>query len=293
MVNKTRSELTAKGLTRLAERVASITSPSELDPNDVAVSGSIVAEQANDVPDCAVSDKYIVDDGYNLSSDADNSCGFSEESNDLVSTDPVLGPLTDNGGPTLTRKPADKSSPVIDAIPAGSAGCVADATDQRDVSRPQGANCDIGAVEVDQTPIVIHPPRLPHGTVGEAYSVTITATGGLGAPYEISLVAGDLPPGLTFGDGAVISGTPTEAGRFPITVSVDDPVEKDYVIVIEDAAVAPTSTSAPSSSAVPPISNTGANTKPLTVWGVTGILLGALLLFVAAWAGRERYRRAH
>lgn len=57
--------------------------------------------------------------------------------------DPKLGPLADNGGPTLTIAPA-VDSPARDA--ASAASCPA--TDQRGVSRPQGSGCDIGAYEL-------------------------------------------------------------------------------------------------------------------------------------------------
>ena len=59
----------------------------------------------------------------------------------------MLGPLQDNGGPTETHLPLT-GSPVIDA---GSPDCPLPATDQRGVARPEGAACDIGAVEVEAT----------------------------------------------------------------------------------------------------------------------------------------------
>ena len=42
----------------------------------------------------------IVDNGYNL--DSGTSCGFSTSNHSLNSTDPMLGPLASNGGPTQT-----------------------------------------------------------------------------------------------------------------------------------------------------------------------------------------------
>ncbi len=57
-----------------------------------------------------------------------------------------LGPLADNGGPTLTHLPS-ASSPLVDAL--STAACLAIVTvDQRGIARPYGAGCDIGAVEV-------------------------------------------------------------------------------------------------------------------------------------------------
>ena len=61
-----------------------------------------------------------------------------------LNADPLLGPLQDNGGPTQTHALLP-GSPAIEA--ALLANCPA--TDQRGVSRPQGAGCDIGAYEAE------------------------------------------------------------------------------------------------------------------------------------------------
>jgi hypothetical protein len=62
----------------------------------------------------------------------------------------------------------------------------------------------------------------PVATVGAAYSTTFTASGGQG-PYLFGLSPGSsLPPGLTLAPNGVLSGTPTEAGSYNITVQVVD-----------------------------------------------------------------------
>jgi hypothetical protein len=61
--------------------------------------------------------------------------------------DPLLGPLASNGGQTQTMA-LSSGSPAIDLVPSG-AGCLG--TDQRGVSRPQGAACDAGAFELEST----------------------------------------------------------------------------------------------------------------------------------------------
>ncbi len=82
----------------------------------------------------------IADAGYNISSDY--SFTFSGPGS-LNGTDPLLGPLGNNGGPTQAM-PLLSGSPAIDA-----ANCATGpATDQRGVPRPSGAGCDIGAFEV-------------------------------------------------------------------------------------------------------------------------------------------------
>lgn len=66
---------------------------------------------------------------------------------------------------------------------------------------------------------------LPGGTLGNAYTTNITATGGT-APYSFSLASGSaVPAGLHITSGspsATISGTPTETGTFSFTVDVQD-----------------------------------------------------------------------
>lgn len=82
---------------------------------------------------------FIISGGHNLSSD--HTCGFSRAA-DRNTTDPKLGPLQDNGGPTPTHALL-AISPAIDA--GDDADCPR--TDQRGVLRPQGVRCDIGAFE--------------------------------------------------------------------------------------------------------------------------------------------------
>jgi Right handed beta helix region len=90
----------------------------------------------------------ITDLGYNISDD--DSCGFSATSS-LNSTDPKLGALINNGGPTFTVALLS-GSPAIDAIPLDS--CLDQmgnqlTTDQRGFPRPDAVEgvCDIGAYE--------------------------------------------------------------------------------------------------------------------------------------------------
>lgn len=66
-----------------------------------------------------------------------------------LTADPLLGPLQDNSGFTLTQAPGP-GSPAIDAgDPTNCSG-----VDQRGVARPQGPRCDIGAVELIQNDVI-------------------------------------------------------------------------------------------------------------------------------------------
>jgi hypothetical protein len=71
-------------------------------------------------------------------------------------------------------------------------------------------------------PLAITTTTLPGGTVGVAYSQSLTATGGT-TPYTWSIVAGGLPAGLALNAGTgLISGTPTTPGTSPFTAQVVD-----------------------------------------------------------------------
>lgn len=97
-------------------------------------------------------------------------------------------------------------------------------------------------------PITLSPATLPNGTVGTAYSQTITASGGT-APYTFSVIAGSLPPGLALAVGGVLSGTPTTAGSFTFTVRATDSAgcfgSQVYTIVINPLVVCPVITLSP------------------------------------------------
>jgi hypothetical protein len=103
--------------------------------------------------------------GHNLSSDW---CFTNTTSFNM--TDPKLGPLADNGGPTLTMALLT-GSPAIDAGDTSAAP----ATDQRGFPRPAGLAVDIGAYELCYPPILrISAPQAgaisiqAYGTNGQA-----------------------------------------------------------------------------------------------------------------------------
>ena len=79
--------------------------------------------------------------GNNL--DSDGTCGLTG-AGDLPNTDPLLGPLAANGGPTLTHA----LLPGNTAIDTGDDDSCP-ATDQRGVVRPPRAACEIGAYEFE------------------------------------------------------------------------------------------------------------------------------------------------
>jgi hypothetical protein len=112
-------------------------------------SGSILGanrDPGDQAPDCA---GVLESRGRNLVTDAAGCALTGGGDTDLTGVDANLGPLADNGGPTLTHAPLE-GSPALDA--AGADGC--SDSDQRGVARPQGDACDVGAVEVVASPPV-------------------------------------------------------------------------------------------------------------------------------------------
>ena len=144
------------------------------------LANSIVAE--NVPTDCWGT---LSSEGGNLLGNAFGCDGLTDGVNgDIVGTDPQLGPLASNGGFTPTRLP-DLGSPVIDrGLPTG---CLP--TDQRDVVRPQGAACDIGAVEVESSIVeVVEVPTLDR--LGFLFMILVVSIAGLRRVHFSS-------PGLT------------------------------------------------------------------------------------------------
>jgi hypothetical protein len=110
----------------------------------------------------------VTSHGYNLSSD--NGGGFLTGPGDQINTDPLLGPLQNNGGPTLTHMPLS-GSPAIDAgDPNFTPPPV---TDQRGFLRVYNSRIDIGSFEVQPIP---RPTPAPTATSTPTATATATAT---------------------------------------------------------------------------------------------------------------------
>ena len=94
----------------------------------------------------------------------------------------------------------------------------------------------LAAISITDTP--------PNGTLGAPYSFQFTASGGAGA-YQWSYNTDiGLPPGLTMpGSAGLLSGTPTQAGSFPVQIFVSNPqtdsgTSANFTIVIQACTMA-------------------------------------------------------
>jgi hypothetical protein len=75
---------------------------------------------------------------------------------------------------------------------------------------------------------------VPDGAVGSRYFHQFEGVGGCGPalPYQFRILGGSLPPGLTLSSGGLVSGTPTQGGRWSFWVELSDqrPATADWCI---------------------------------------------------------------
>lgn len=127
--------------------------------------------------------------------------------NDVTGTDPMLAPLANYGGTTLTHLPI-LTSPVLNTIPNGTNDCgTTITTSQNAIVRPQQTGCEKGSVE---RPTPSAAPATISGRVTTAdgrgiANATITVTGGdLPQPVTVRTSSfgiysiGGLPSGPTY-----------------------------------------------------------------------------------------------
>ena len=172
-----------------------------------SVSNSIIAKNTSVSPD---NQNCSADPGSSISSDGNNledgtDCGFTNTGDDQ-DTDPLLGDLDPNGGPTQTHALLE-GSPAIDT---GAVECPAD--DQRGVSRPQGPRCDKGAFELeagqDTTPPETTIDAGPSGLTTDSTPTFSFSSNEAGSTFECSVDGGSFSPcsspltTASLGDGA-------------------------------------------------------------------------------------------
>lgn len=157
---------------------------------------------SNDIDCRAEAGGMFVSAGYNI--DGDGSCALDAGA-DHPDTDPALGPLADNGGPTFTHALL-AGSPAIDRGDDGQCP----ETDQRGASRDDGdldgaTVCDIGAFEHQAEDLRIGMMSVDAGTVavGDRFRIELIVGNGGRSPIDGVMLTITLPAQLAFVDATV------------------------------------------------------------------------------------------
>ncbi len=182
----------------------------------------------------------ITSSGYNLSSDAANGDaqtapgGFLNATGDLRNTDPLLGALANNGGPTQTIALLSGSPALDKGKDLGTIG-----TDQRGRTRPYnnsavpnasgGDGSDIGAYEEQQPTISIADVSIAEGNSGPT-NLVFTVTLSQSSPQATTVAYATANGTATAGsDYAATTGTLTiPANQSSATISV--PISGDTTV---------------------------------------------------------------
>lgn len=169
-------------------------------------------------------DSSIVDEGGNLVWPAtDTSCPDT-----IGHGDPRLGALQDNGGLTWTMALGEGSAAIDAALVAS-----CPSTDQRDVARPQGAGCDVGAYEADApaspppaapTDLLYDGDQLVYAGQDLAPSAVLSSADPacVGPDHEVTFWLDDDPTTETLDDGpSLLAAAPTNAAGHALASPVD------------------------------------------------------------------------
>jgi hypothetical protein len=153
----------------------------------------------------------VTDGGHNI--DNGSTCGFGAGSQS--NTDPQLGPLTNNGGPTATLA-IGAGSPAVDA---GRPGCAA--VDQRGVPRPEppGGACDVGAFEY--SPGVVAGLSPTSGPAAGGTSVTVSGHG-FTLATGVTFGGAQAPTFTVVNDTTITTVSPPGTGTVSVRVATPD-----------------------------------------------------------------------
>ena len=154
--------------------------------------------------------------GFNLIGNAAGSTGFTSPT-DIAGSNPLLGALQNNGGPTFTHA-LGAGSPAIDKGAANG-----NLTDQRGAGFPRlrGAATDIGAFESGSAPVANN--QSASTTQGTPKAITLTATDAENDPLTFTVLTNPTN-GVLSGSGANRTYTPNAGftGSDSFTFRVND-----------------------------------------------------------------------
>ncbi|MEA2396574.1 MAG: hypothetical protein QOK25_130 [Thermoleophilaceae bacterium] len=169
----------------------------QLDAKNTIIAGNTANGTTQD---CGLVNTTSTD--HNLSSDS--TCGFSDAGS-KQDTNPLLGPLQDNGGQTDTRALLPGSPAINTGTNSGCPG-----TDQRGITRPQVVTCDIGAFElVFQADLAVTKSAPTSVTLGNNLVYTLTVTNNGPQPAAGVTLTDALPlAAVSIAPAGLCSGTP-------------------------------------------------------------------------------------
>ena len=149
----------------------------------------------------------------------------------IITTNPLLGVLANNGGFTQTKALGVGSS----ALDAGGLNSACKATDQRGVTRPQGSGCDMGAYEFEVSSVPTNTSVPPTATFTATFTPTNTS----------------VPPTVTFTPTLTPTNTsvPSTATFTATFTPTNTPVQPTATFT---PTLTPTHTSAPSTATYTP-----------------------------------------
>jgi hypothetical protein len=165
--------------------------------------------------------------GYNLSND--DGGGFLTNTGDQINTDPILGPLKNNGGLSFTHAPLS-NSPAIDTGKDLGADGNPTVRDQRGSVRPVtydaaiippagGDRSDIGAVELPPGVLPVSAvSRKTHGAAGD-FDINLPLTGIVGVECRIGGATNDYKVVLTFASPVTFSSAAVNDGAGSVAAS--------------------------------------------------------------------------
>ena len=232
------------------------------------VAASILAHTTG--PSCT---GIITDLGYNI--DSDGTCGLSATgsiSSSAALTD-SLGPLQNNGGPTLTIMP-DATSPALFAIPNGTSvngTPLCPTTDQTGNASQSQGRCTIGALQ---------PAMQSALTVSNA-----TLTGSAGTPITLTSSGGSGTLAVTYsvsGSGCSITNTDqlSATGTDTCSVTAENPQNGMYEAITSVPAVFVFALAGQAALAVSNTTLTGTAGTPITLTSSGGSGTMAVAFFV-------------
>lgn len=131
-------------------------------------------------------------------------CPINAACTNILTTDPVLSGLANNGGFTQTMALGRGSA----AIDTGGSNSTCAADDQRGASRPQSSGCDIGAFEAYLLTVTADSKTITYGDAEPVFSFHYTG-----------LLDGDTAAAIDTAPICGVAGAHTNAGTYTITCS--------------------------------------------------------------------------